>query len=161
MNKTEKQLLANIVSEMMYSYNSERQTVRYGEELLEYFPSIKSLVTDAKSVEDIYNLIKVFDSYLTDLSTTFSKCAPHDKLIYGLFINRDVYYDLFDDWLVEQECSAEELAEELDNNSCRSKTLEFIINCPLWNNYVDNTDNLTVDQKMFLKGEFTLRGEDK
>jgi hypothetical protein len=64
MNKTERDKLANIVSAMIYSFDSSRQAKDFGEQIIEMFPVIKDDLEAYRYVTATYNVTSAIRSAL-------------------------------------------------------------------------------------------------
>lgn len=162
MNKKDKEQLASIVSEMLYAYSSERQTIAYGERILENFPCLKENLDQYKEVEEIYNLISVFKSALLGRCLTHSRVTKEDNFIFSISVPSDTMYEIFDHYLYTTNTTAEEILEELDNlkkqGSDITKTILRIIQSPDWLEALEGeTEGMTPELEKLLKGEYILK----
>lgn len=67
MNKSEREKLANIVSDMIYSFESNRQLISTGKQILETFPSIADEVEAFRYPVAANNVVNVIRSLLLHL----------------------------------------------------------------------------------------------
>ncbi len=155
MNKKERDLLGDIVAEMISSMESRPEVITYGKRLLRTFPSIKDRVSTSTEVELTYNLIELIRKNLVHVSTTESFNTTSDKVIHLLPIESDKLYDVLEELF---EWGASDLAgltntlnSHIQYNNNRG--IFELITSPAWCTLINSSD-MKQETKDFYLGKF-------
>ncbi len=156
MNKSERQKLASIVSEMTTSFESTMEVVTFGSKLLKEFPCIAKLVEQYDGVQRIENIASSYTSYLVKMSSSYSLTTKVDINISELGSSgRESLYYVFDEYFCHKNTiDAEELEDKLGGyfKTARECIRELLEDTTLMK-LISESDELCDEQKSLFKGE--------
>lgn len=122
MNKSEKEALSSLVSDMLYSNNSSREVVSRAQELINMFPCIQEGVKQHYAVEMTNNIVDLLCSHFTKRCQTQSLFGETDSFWYTLTQDSNfTIWEVVDAYICNKNVDLFELNDILaDSNNYRS-----------------------------------------
>ena len=157
MNKSERERLASIASEMKTSFNSTPEVVMWGERLLAEFPCVSKLVEQYDDVQKIENIASSYTSYIIEMSTSYSGLSGSDQHINKLGIGgRESLYHVFDDYFCHDNAlNLCDIEDSLGSVSTEAKTMiKTLLSDAVFIETICNSEDLTHEQKCLYKGQY-------
>lgn len=160
-NKSEKERLAWMVTEMTTSFESTPEVIRWGEKLLGEFPNISKEVELYKDTHKIHNIADSYVNYIVDMSSSGSSLTENDKKVLMIGVSgRKELYHVFDEYFCHN--AAIEL-DEVEDALGRDKTVakemvKRLLSDSVLIETIDSSSVLTVEQKDLFAGRSLLEG---
>ncbi|MFD3303941.1 hypothetical protein [Alteromonas macleodii] len=161
MNKSERERLAWMVTEMTTSFDSTPEVVVWGEKLLAEFPNISKEIELYKDTHKIHNVTDSYLKYIVDMSSSGSSLTENDKKVLMIGVSgRKELYHVFDEYFCHD--AAIEL-DEVEDAIGRDKTVaKEVVKRLLSDSYlietIDSSSVLTDEQKDLFTGRYLLEG---
>lgn len=156
MNKSERERLASIVSEMKTSFSSSPEVVVWGERILAAFPSILTNVQQFDDVQKIENVASSYSKYIVGMSCSFSKLTDHDREVAGLGYScrEDLYY-VFDEYFCHDDViPLEEIEDELGAEERQATIMvKRLLADEVFIQLINRSEDLSAQQKVLLSGK--------
>jgi hypothetical protein len=155
MNKSEKERLALIISEMKTSYSSSPDVALWGEKLLAEFPGVSSFVEQFDEVQNIDNVANAYNSYIVEMSSSYSMRESTDYQISKTGINgREGLYHAFDSYFCyDSSISLQRVEESLGGDKVQAKLMvKQLLNDDEFILLINKSEDLTADQKELFTG---------
>ncbi|MCF2902226.1 hypothetical protein L1267_17800 [Pseudoalteromonas sp. OFAV1] len=155
MNKSEKERLALIISEMKTSYSSSPDVALWGEKLLAEFTGVSSFVEQFDEVQNIDNVANAYNSYIVEMSSSCSMRESTDYQISKMGINgTEGLYHAFDSYFCrDRSISLQRVEESLGGDKIKAKLMvKQLLNDDEFILLLNKSEDLTADQKELFTG---------
>ena len=159
MNASERKKLGERVAYMLYSYDSERQSVAIGEEILEDFPCLQNMVNSCAPIVHTNNMQRMIVSGLISGATSNSLLASEDMDFYHIANESDFeIWSVCSDYCDATGESPEKIAERFERRGAAEELHEFV-KSPAWVEEVHDTIVCEKAKKLML-GDLKGSGEE-
>ena len=155
MNKSEKEKLAMIISEMVASFESTHEVAMYGRRLLSEFPCVAETLKRYDEYQNIKKVIHAYNLYITKMSCNHSISSKNDLHIIRIGNNgRGYLYNVFDEYFRDDSSiKSNELVETLRGNRENAvKMIKTLLTDEVFIDIIDKSADLTAEQKSLYKG---------
>lgn len=159
MNKSEREDLAVVVSQMRTSFESSPEVRYWSDTLLSLFPSISSIVDQYDEVQRIENVVSCYIHYIVKMSCTFSMSSKKDKNLNNIGRQGSgPLYDIFDDYFChENTITLEDLEDNFGGDEIVGRgQVKELFSDELFIKIIEESQDLTEEQKNLYKGLYLI-----